>query len=195
MKVALTFIIVLIVALAVSWFYISTLQKRVDGLENVPPRIIYDTTYIECEPITVVKKVYVDSITTSSLVDTERAGSRWRYTPELVKLIDTVNTGKYVHFVEMDTSLENIGDVYVKYYFPPVSMFLFEFKPIITQVETKIIEERKSKWLFTTGMMVGRGLSQDYRIAMQSSLFYRSFGVSGLIDSEGLWMVGLNKRW
>jgi len=195
MKINYWVILLLIVAVFVSWMYNSTLKRKIETLENVPPRTEKDTIYIESPPIIITKYVPVDSITTSSLVDTERAGSRWKYAPELVKLIDTVNTGKYVHFVEMDTSLENIGDVYVKYYFPPVSMFLFEFKPIITQVETKIIEERRSKWLFTTGMMGGRGLSQDYRIAMQSSLFYRSFGVSGLIDSEGLWMVGLNKRW
>ena len=103
-----------------------------------------------------------------------------------------------VEVAELDTTIENVARLHVKYYLPPLSTFYISLTPFSRLETTKITKPiPPRKFSFSTTLLAGmqKDDPSHYRVGLVGSLFFKDIGLSGFIGSDGVWMLGLAKRW
>ncbi len=177
----------------------------------IPYIIVFAAGFIVCLTISPLEKeIIVTQTDTLEIViyDTLPGDTMWqevevvivkRDTFYVIEVIaDTVyieaGKGKYV---EMDTCYQGLP-IYVRYDFPPLSMFTLQFGEWIQAHRRVVVKQRElikpPRWTFETGVLVGYLGKREYVVGVCGTLFYKSVGGMMYINNRSL-QFGISKRW
>lgn len=197
MKITSVIIIILLVVLLGCFLLIFSQDKAINELQAKPDTLKV-IKKIPMPPDTIRIKVPVDTI------DLEKLKAKWKeeHPPEIIELIDTLwlysdSNKTEIGFADLDTTIENMGKIKIRYYLPPISYFWVRGYPVRQReilTITKAMPPRK--WGFTTTLLAGAvpGV-QSYRVQALGALYFKDVGIAATVDSDGLWLLGLSKRW